>query len=559
MDDRHIVAVDLGTSKIGVGVARVTGNDMQVIYYKESPSDGIRASNIYNPKRASEAIGKAIREAEEELGLNIWQVVVCRPKYEVRQVNATGTMNRDENECISEEEIADLKEMALNEFPLDKPEIQEIFGAVAQSFSTSEDFQLMERDIVGMMSDKLEGMFKLFIGSRRSMVSMENTFRMLGIMIAEKYFTPDLTAKSVLFDTEMDNGVALIDFGAGVTSVSIYCRNVMRHYASIPFGGWSITNDIKSICPVSEELAENIKLGYGVCIPDKLQNLGGKTLRIAGDDGLYRDLTVKKLSEVVTARAEELVEAMLYEIEQSGMASNLKSGIVITGGGAELANLGNLIKQKSRFNVRVGNCKKMFSAADCEEIYLPSATAVTGMLLKAKSRPDLDCAEQSGESRAERLRRLEEERKEKERIENEKRAAEEAAAKAEREAWEKAEQAARKAQELQDAADVDKSKLEDEKKAADKAAKDADDEKQRIINENKKLMEALKRKQEEAEEKEARRREEEERVKAQKREEEEKRRQDEIKAKQVEAAKKRKIRAKVIAWVGTLFEDVAEE
>ena len=55
-NDRHIVAIDLGSSKISVTVAKVNGEDVQVIYYKETPAAGIRYSSIYNDLQARRAL-----------------------------------------------------------------------------------------------------------------------------------------------------------------------------------------------------------------------------------------------------------------------------------------------------------------------------------------------------------------------------------------------------------------------------------------------------------------------------------------------------------------------
>ena len=48
MEDRHIVAIDLGSYKVALAVAKINGDDIQVIYYKEIRSAGIR--NIYEFK-----------------------------------------------------------------------------------------------------------------------------------------------------------------------------------------------------------------------------------------------------------------------------------------------------------------------------------------------------------------------------------------------------------------------------------------------------------------------------------------------------------------------------
>ena len=65
--ERYIAAADLGSSKIALSVAKIEGDDIQVIYYKETPSDGIRNSYVFNPKRAAGPLKAAISEAEEEL------------------------------------------------------------------------------------------------------------------------------------------------------------------------------------------------------------------------------------------------------------------------------------------------------------------------------------------------------------------------------------------------------------------------------------------------------------------------------------------------------------
>ena len=52
MEERYIASIDLGTSKLGLCVARVKGNDVQVVYYKETPSAGIRGSVVANPMKA---------------------------------------------------------------------------------------------------------------------------------------------------------------------------------------------------------------------------------------------------------------------------------------------------------------------------------------------------------------------------------------------------------------------------------------------------------------------------------------------------------------------------
>ena len=394
MEEMNIVAIDLGTSKIALTVAKINGNDVQIAYYKEMPSAGIKYSSVWNINQVTDPLSRIIRDAEEALDIKITQALVGMPKYPVRQENNSGVIkDRGEDTEITAEDVAELKRYAEDSYPLEDPSKEAIYGAVAQSFSDGEYFQIIENDIVGMASDTLEGHFKIFIGKKNDLKKIDSVMGKIGISSRKKYFTADTTAKAVLTDSEMENGVALIDFGGGSTSVSIYHGSIMRHYASIPFGGKNITDDIKSECQISERLAENIKLAYGACMPEKLQSLSEKILHIRSNSAEPdKQVTVKYLSEIITARVEEIVMAMLYEINESGFADMLRSGIVVTGGTAQTANLGCFISELSGYRVRTGYPHSLFSTSGCDGLKETSAATSIGLILAAKNEISANCA-----------------------------------------------------------------------------------------------------------------------------------------------------------------------
>ena len=384
--EKHIVSIDLGTSKIAITVAQVEGNDVQIIYYKESPSAGIRYSGVYNVSQATDALKKAIATAEEELGITITQAVVGVPKYPIRtEVAKQAIIDRGECTDITAEDIEELKSYALSTYPHIDGNNEAIFGAVAQSFSDGENFQIIENDIIGMTSDILEGYFKIFIGKQNDLKKINLVMERAGVIPVQKFFTADTTAKAVLYESEMETGVALVDIGAGSTSVSIYEGNVMRHYASIPFGGKNITDDIKNESEITEQLAENIKLAFGACMPEKLLSLSEKVLHIRSVNGEGdKTLPVKYLSEIITARVEEIIMAILYEIEKSGFADMLRSGIVITGGTAQITNICNFIHDISGYKVRTGYPRQLFSYSGCTGLSETSAATSIGLIQAAK-------------------------------------------------------------------------------------------------------------------------------------------------------------------------------
>ena len=403
MEERYIASVDLGTSKLAVCVARVQEQNVEVIYYKESPSLGIRYSYVLIPGKVKAELRSAISEAQQALRIKIQQVIVGLPRWYVRQETASASIKRSEpDELIQESEIRALKSTALESYPLEDSTKEVIYGAVAQSFSTEDCINEPENDIIGMAAETLEGNFKVFIGNRRYSSNIDSVFNDLGIAIAKKYFTPGITARAVLKSEQMENGVALIDLGAGVSSVTIFKDKIMRFYAAIPFGGNSVTNDIKSECNFSFDLAENIKKAYGACMPNKLSSLGEKSIQIVDEDGnATAQVSVKYISEIITARMKEIIEALLFRIQESGYASedDLRAGVVVTGGGAELVNCANYIKELSGYSAKIGRPRRFFSCEGCAEASEASAATSMGMILSAKSDRFLNCVNEAVISR----------------------------------------------------------------------------------------------------------------------------------------------------------------
>ena len=131
-------------------------------------------------------------------------------------------------------------------------------------------------------------------------------------------------------------------------------------------------------------------------MPEKLLSMSEKVIRINDDEtGTYEQLPVKYLSEIITCRAKEIVNAILYQIQESHYADRLRSGVVITGGGAYLANLGNLIKEMSGYNVRLGFPRtRTLSAEGCDGINEAGAVASVAMILSAAKDEHLNCIDE---------------------------------------------------------------------------------------------------------------------------------------------------------------------
>lgn len=393
MEDRYIAAIDLGSSKIALAVAYIEGADMRIIHYEEQPSAGMRNSGIFNETKAAEVVKRLVVNAEKELGIKIIQAVTSLSRNGIVTENDSAALDTIGSEStVKTEDILELKNRIKNRYESSDRKLT-VYEAIAQSFSNGDDFNLSEEDIIGTSGEEITGDFKIFLGSSKSLNRISNMMNQVGICSAREYFIPAIIGKAVLSEDEIENGVAVVDLGGGCTSVSIFIGGILRFFSSIPFGGKEVTSDIRTESNINERLAENIKLGYGVCIPEKLLNLTDKQLLIKSDSAEPdKRISVKYLSEIITAREEEILEAMMYEIDRSGFSRQIPSGIVITGGGANMTNLEMLITRMSGYRVRKGYPQNAQGISDCNGILETSAASSVAMLFAAKEDNVCACA-----------------------------------------------------------------------------------------------------------------------------------------------------------------------
>lgn len=384
MEDKHIVTIDLGTEKIGVSVATIDDNrKVSLSYYNEFASDGIKHSRVSNPSRLAAKLKDALSMVETAMHIKITEVMVNVQRYGLRQIDVkkSGTTSGGTN--VSEADVDFLDSTVWEDCESLQPD-EEIVACIPQSYDLDNgEFNVSPEEVVGMCSLNITGRYKVYAVKQSVLGVLDNAFKDSGIINVRKVFVPESIGECMLTDNERQGGVALIDLGAGASSVSIFCGGTLKHYGAIPFGGANITYDIANVCGISERLAENIKMAYGGCMPDRLGSLGEKKLRITNKlDGSRREVSVKYLSEIITARQKEIIDALLYEIQQSGYMDKLKNGIIVTGGGASMMNICHLIKEMSGYNTKVGaTSRDIFSSEDITFFSL-GASMSSGLLRK---------------------------------------------------------------------------------------------------------------------------------------------------------------------------------
>lgn len=371
-----IAAIDLGTSKVVCLVGEKTDAGIKIIALSEAPSKGVARGEVINIQSALDSMLPTIRNVENAIGERINDIFIGIAGHGVKCIQGTNQTVRDNpDEYITPEEIEQITEAMYSNFSTSG---DEVIHAVPQSYNI--DDYMGNSEPVGMIGRQIYSNFKLFTSKRTSLQLRKNVFSRAALNINGTYLCPFASAMAVLGEDEKEIGVALLDIGAGTSDLIIIHENAVRYAAVIPFGGNCITEDIKQGCGVSSRVAEQLKVEKGSCMSSIAPD---KPVRIPGIGGREDKLIyVKNLAEIIESRIEEILEAAMYKIEESGYKEQIKAGtgLVITGGTSHLPNLQSFAKLVTGMDIKLSFPVRTLSEVDVN-IGKPSMSTAVGLIL----------------------------------------------------------------------------------------------------------------------------------------------------------------------------------
>jgi len=376
--EKIVAAVDIGTTKIVSLVGRLNDQDkLEVLGISQTPSKGVKRGVVLNIEETVNAIQTTSSEAVEQSGIKFNEVFVGIAGQHIKSVRNRGYINRDSyDDEITREDLQRLIN-DMYKIPVDVGE--EIIHVLPQSYIV--DNETGVKNPVGVFGKRLEANFHIVIGQISSARNIEKCINRVGLDVKQLVLEPLASSAAVLTADEKEAGVALVDIGGGTTDVAVYYDDVIRHTAVIPFGGNVITRDIKEGCAILQRQAESLKLQFGSALGDLAQE--DKVVTIPGISGRDpKEISFRSLAYIIQSRMEEIIDAVSFEIENSGFYDKLSAGIVLTGGGSLLKHLNQLVKFKTGMDVRIGFPGDKMATDTREEINQPMFSTSVGLLLK---------------------------------------------------------------------------------------------------------------------------------------------------------------------------------
>ncbi len=376
-----ISGIDIGTSKVTtiIGQYSDTEDKFNIIAVSSIPSLGFRKGQIINIEQASSTITQSIESAERMAGFQINSSSICLSAPHIESINSHGVVAiSNPNGEINPDDIDRVIEAAK---AIAVPTGKEIIHIIPIRYTV--DGQEGVIDPVGMNGIRLEVEAHIIIASTPSLKNLKKCLEDIGIKIDQLIYSGLATAKSTLTETEKELGVALVDIGGSITTLTIFNEDSPVYSSVIPVGAGNVTNDLAIGLRFSLDDAEKIKLRLSKISESKkyedeieLSNFGIQS----ADDKRKVSLSTS-INGIIKPRLEEIFHLIYSKIEDSGFASTIPAGIVLTGGGAQTVNIKEICEKIIPLPLRIATPPKVGGIID--DIINPAYSSSIGLLMYA--------------------------------------------------------------------------------------------------------------------------------------------------------------------------------
>ena len=374
------VGLDIGTTKIVAMIGRRNEyGKIELLGTGKAKSLGVHRGVVNNITQTIQSIQMAVDEAIAVSGIKITEAVVGIAGQHIRSLQHSDYITRPNSEDVISDE--DLEKLEKQVYKLVMLPGEEIIHVLPQEFKVDGQAEITEP--VGMYGGRLEANFHVVVGQVSSIRNIGRCIKSAGLDLAGITLEPLASAEAVLSAEEKEAGVALIDIGGGTTDLAIFKNGIIRHTAVVPFGGNVITEDIKEGCSIIEKQAELLKIKFGSAWPG--ENKDHEIVSIPGLRGRDpKEITLKNLSKIINARVIEIIEQVFSEIKNYGHEEPKKkliAGIVLTGGGAQLKHLKQLVEYITGMDTRIGYPNENLAGDSDENLSSPQYATAVGLLM----------------------------------------------------------------------------------------------------------------------------------------------------------------------------------
>ncbi len=356
-----VAALDVGTNKIACLIGRLKpqpaqevlrrrSHAIEVIGFSHTESRGMKAGNVVDLIDAEEAVRHAVDLAERSAKCQVESVIVSMSAGRIASELLTAAI-KIPGSVVGDKDIARVLtagsrqsvrdgRVVLHSLPIgylldDARGVRDPRGMLASNFGV--DMHVVSADAAA---------------ARNLILAVERCHLAVEAMAAGPY----VASLATLADDDADLGAAVIDIGAGTTTMAVFADGRFVHADGFTVGGRHVTLDIARGLDISVHDSERIKTLYGSVLSGGADERDMVTVpAVSGEEREAPRLVSRAtLTRIIKPRVEEILEIIRDRLAASPFSSEARGRVILTGGACQLTGLSDLASRILGRPVRVG-------------------------------------------------------------------------------------------------------------------------------------------------------------------------------------------------------------
>jgi cell division protein FtsA len=355
-----VAALDIGTSKIVCLIGRLKPcaqqdslrrrtHAIEILGISHTRARGIKAGTVIELAKAEDAVRHAVAAAERMAGVEVDSVITSVSAGRLASELFTATVhvagpavaNSDIERVLAAGSRHSLRDgrVVLHSLPIgyaldNERGIRDPRGMLGKRLGV--DMHVVTADVAAL---------------RNLMLAVEHCHLTVQAMVA----TPYVAGLAVLADDEADLGAAVIDMGAGTTTIAVFGGGHFVHIDAFAVGGHHVTMDLARGLNANIADVERLKTLHGSVLAGVSDDRDVIAVPGVGDECEPPYLVSRgSLIGIIKPRIEEILEMARDRLNASPFAADPRGRVILTGGASQLTGVAELATRTLGRQVRVG-------------------------------------------------------------------------------------------------------------------------------------------------------------------------------------------------------------
>ncbi len=371
-------AIDIGSSKISAIAARANRQGvLNIVAQSVHSSLGLKSGVVTDIVAAENSVMSAIYQLEKVSDKNIKEVIISLSGIGAKSyyINNSIKIGSSSNILITKTHVKKLIDKVLLEFNVPN---QDVIHCFPVEFSIDNNCVIDEP--IGLYANQLSCQMHIITVNSLMLANIINCFTRCQINVSEVMLAVYTAGLSCLTKEEQEIGALIIDIGSHTTSFAVFFNKKLIYIGYVSLGSFHVTLDIAKAFGISIKKAEKLKILYGAATSDIISKPEIIKIGELEDNYVDKDLSISslQLSKIIYSRLKPIFEQIRDQYNNIEIDSVISNKLVVTGGGASLQGLKNLIT--SVFNKHVRLAKPEYITGFKEGYNPYTYSAVVGII-----------------------------------------------------------------------------------------------------------------------------------------------------------------------------------